>query len=297
MPDAADPTADLIEERPATPGDVLEVLRDCYRHDPLSDVDDVTPELLTEEVRLSAWQFHTGRREPWRIVAAALNGGRGVAVTEAEWRTLVEPRTERTVGEVCASLAARAVRPVVKPAEIAATACTKAGAFLTLRALLTNAGLSPGDADRIGPATELTDYGRRFPHVFLKDVLRLAPGLFPNEVEEDERDGRYSARDVVLVAAFMPVICAGPAALVAGIMTGVVPLLVAGCLLTLVQTLLFGSLGEGEAEADSLPDEVRFGGLRTFRDLAEAMTEPRPTRGVHPPGPMSAANRAPAPIT
>ena len=264
------PDADF-DRLPATPDYVLAVLRDQHRQacafDPEAD-----PDIdLTFDSAVADWRRACDLLE-WRRLAAALNEGWRLDYSRDEWRAALEPAGERTLAGVCDLIAAGAARPVVRPVNVCGTSCAKAGAFLTVRGLLTDAGLPVAEADRIAPSTPLADYTVRFGNVFFDSVARLAPGALP-AVRLD-----HPAYDAALGAIIVGAGCG-----LVGALSNLIPLmLAAACLLCggYVVTYFGSRLGPAFGLR-----AVTFGDLRTFRDLAEAIAagnrgeaprEPRP---------------------
>ena len=159
--------------------------------------------------------------------------------------------------DVCQLIAARAARPAIRPSRLLGSECAPAGAFLTIRSLLHEAGAPAGE---IAPSTPLAPYTRRFAEVFLGPVSRLAPGAPP----------RVRIRTPVYDAANW------------GILVAAVCLMVGACsgmyLLTFFGVVLFaaGYALTWYAARCLLPASVNFGELRTFRDVAIVVAEGSP---------------------
>ena len=155
-------------------------------------------------------------------------------------------------------IASRAVRPLIRPSRLSGTGCEPAGAFLTIRSLLHEAGAAAGE---IAPSTRLGPYTRRFAGVFLGPISRLAPGVLPP----------VRIRTPVYDAAILSLVVAG-VSLVIGACTGVNLLTVAGGVLIASSYAL-----TWYAARCLLPASAEFGELRTFRDLAVVVAAGRPT--------------------
>ena len=80
-----------------------------------------------------------------------------------EWHAVLEPPRFRRLAEVCQLIASRAARPVIRPSRLLGSTCGPAGAFLTIRSLLHEAG---APADEIAPSTPLAHFTRRFARCF-----------------------------------------------------------------------------------------------------------------------------------
>jgi len=231
----------------ATADDILAALRDMYRHDP-----DVDPNLLlTRDSTIAEWREACDLL-PWAEVAEAMNASWSVSIPMEEWREVLEPAKRRRLGGVCDLLARHAKTPRVRPARILGSVCATAGAFLTIRSILVEAG---ADVSDVAPSTLLHEYTRCYPVVFVERVSRLAPGALP----------RLKMRAPVQKG------------LLVGAMIGAVGLLVGRCADLPVLTLCSGLaallcyLGTWTIGQLFLPASVEFEGLRTFRDLSVAI--------------------------
>jgi len=235
-------------DEPATPEYVLAVFRDMHRqqcqYDPGADKGAV----LTFTTTVAEWRDACDLLG-WRQLGHASNQEWGIACTDAEWRAVFEPAGQKRLSDVCQLIARRAPRPVVRPSRLLGSTCAPAGAFLTIRSLLHEAGVP---AAEIAPSTPLAPFTRRFAEVFLGPVSHLAPGTLP------------------LVRIRTPVYDAA----IWGILVAVVSLLVGFCsgmhLLTVFGVVSFASCYAltWYAARCLLPASVEFGALRTFRDLA-----------------------------
>jgi hypothetical protein len=154
-------------------------------------------------------------------------------------------------------IAARVVRPGIRASRLLGSTCAPAGAFLTIRSLLHEAG---APVSEIAPSTRLAPYTRRFAEVFLGPVSRLAPGALP------------------LVRIRTPVYDAA----MWGNLVGMVCFLVGASsdlhMLTAVGAVVFASCYglTWYAARCLLPASVEFGELRTFRELAVVVAEGSP---------------------
>jgi len=161
---------------PATPEYILAVIRDMHRQqcqwDPEADRDAE----LTLETTVAEWR-DACELLGWKRLGRAYNVFWGVSITDAEWRAVLEPSPEKRLAGVCELLASHTTRPVISPARLFDCNCAPAGAFLTIRSLLYDAGEE--DAGEIAPSTPLAPYFRRHTNVFLVSVSRLAPGALP----------------------------------------------------------------------------------------------------------------------
>jgi hypothetical protein len=237
----------------ATPAYILTVIQDMHRqqcqHDP-----EANPEaVLTPETTVADWR-EACDLVGWRKLGRAYNQMWGIDVPENEWREVLEPSDQKRLSDVCQLIARYACRPGVRPAGLFGHTCTRAGAFLTIRSLLRQAGASVKD---IRPSTPLEPYVRRYTGVFLDPVSRLAPGSLPP----------VRIRNSMICNVANCGVIAGLLCWLAGVFSG-------SDLLSSVGGMLFVSSFLGRyAACYCLPTSVEFGELRTFRDLAIAISE------------------------
>jgi hypothetical protein len=240
----------------ATPEFVLAVLQDMHRqqcqHDPEAD----PVAVLSFETTVAEWRDACDLIG-WRELGRAYNHLWGIACSDDDWRAVLEPSGQRRLADVCMLIAARVVRPRIRPSQLLGRTCAPAGAFLTIRSLLHEAGAPTGE---ITPSTPLAPYTRQFAEVFLGPISRLAPGALPP----------VRIRTPVYDAA------------ISGMLAGMVCLLVGACsslhLITIAGVALFAwcyALTWYAARC-LLPASVEFGELRTFRDLAIVVAEGKP---------------------
>jgi hypothetical protein len=112
----------------------------------------------------------------WRELGRALNTEWGIDAADAEWRSVLEPARERTLGDVCQFIADRAQLPQVVPRGFFGARCAAAGVFLGVRSALAAEGI---DTRRLRPSTDLEPYLRLAPFTLLTFGVRVAPGRLP----------------------------------------------------------------------------------------------------------------------
>ncbi|RLS52879.1 MAG: hypothetical protein DWH91_15545 [Planctomycetota bacterium] len=241
-------------DQPATPYYVLAVLQDMHRqqcqHDPEADPDMV----LSLATTVADWR-NACDLVGWEELGRAHNDLWGVCITDSEWKEILEPAHNKRLEEVCELVASRITRPVIRPVRLLGGNCLPAGAFLTIRSLLCQAG--ERFASEIAPSTPLAPYARRYASVFLGPVSRLAPGSLP------------------LVRIRTPVYDTA----VWGILLAIVSLFVGACTgfhsMVVIGLILYGTCYAltWYAARCLFPASVEFGELRTFRDLAVVVAE------------------------
>ena len=161
---------------PMRPKDVLACIRDSYRFAEKLDPDSEPGIDLTFESTIDEWRSACdllGASE----LGVALNAWFGVAVDDTEWAAVLEPASQRRLRGVCELVSHHAAhRPALRPFPIAGHECLEAGAFLTLRAALIEAGLP---AAEVRPSTALTMVARHDLGSLVRVVGKLAPGILP----------------------------------------------------------------------------------------------------------------------
>ncbi len=232
---------------PATPEYVLAVLQDLIRQTEDWPDLEVTFETTVADTFPRDVDYPFENRPD---LGKILNPWLGIAIPDEDWAQVLEPPEERTVGEVCELVARHLARPRIRPARVAGVCCLPAGAFLTIRSLLHQAGAKAAD---IGPSTPLFPYTNRFLEVFVGPISRLAPGSLPQWHKEFSAATKKAWFDFGL-----GLLCLGVNRLV--------------CLPGLEVTgylFVFGSFIKMWLAAKWLgPSKIKFGELRTFRDLA-----------------------------
>lgn len=232
----------------ATPEYILAVLRDMHRQQCQFDPEADPGAVLTFDTTIGEWRSACDL-VPWRKLGRVHNQLWGISCSDSEWRAVLEPAGQKQLADVCQLIAGHVVRPVIRPARFSGCTSVSAGAFLTIRSLLREAGAS---VDEIAPSKPLAPYTRRFSEVFLGPISRLAPGALP-QVRISKPV--YNVAISILLLAVGCIVC---------FLFIKTPLLyVAGLVL-----FAFGYALTWYAAQCLLPTSVEFGELRTFRDLA-----------------------------
>jgi hypothetical protein len=245
---------------PATPGYVLDVIRDEHRQ--LSQFDtEVDPDAdLTFETTVAEWRSACDLLD-WRRLGRALDEEWRLGRPVAAWRAVLEPGRERTLRDLCEFIASGASKPTIEPLRILGSTCLPAGAFVAIRSLLREAG---ADVDSVAPSTPLHEYTRRHLGVFLGPISRLAPGSLPAVKLGTPRD------DLCITGFMVGLLAVSVGGLFSPRDPGFFFLAVTavGVLLALI------SCAGAWITARCLPlSKAEFGSLRTFRDLAYVVAE------------------------
>ena len=231
--------------------DILEIIRDRYRHAEQLDPEAERGLDLTFESTVAEWR-NSCDLLPFAELWPALNTWFGVAFRASEWLEVLEPAEQKHLCGVCTLIATQASRPTVRPFPVAGIECWSAGTFLTIRALLSRAGVP---VEKIRPSTPLAGYAREYGAVFISEIGRLAPGALP--VPKIEHTAAHKLSIAALCAGF------------------VVMLLVFKWYALFIASTVLIVIGFGGVWISSKypPKAVKFGDLVTFRDLTEIVLQ------------------------
>jgi hypothetical protein len=243
-----------IDSEPATPEYVLAVLQDQHRQACQFDPECEADIAITFETTVADWRTACDLL-PWRPLGRAENKLWRINRSDNEWQAVLEPAHERRLFEVCQLIAGHARRPRISPYTVFGRDCDAAGAFLSVRSMLREAG---ANAEDIAPSTPLANYTRRYCSLFLGPISRLAPGALP---PVRYRHLAYDAATWMMVLAVL----LWPVVFWIGI-----PLLTAATAVLFAIGYAFSWL---VAAGATLPASVEFGSLKTFRDLAVVVSD------------------------
>lgn len=96
----------------------------------------------------------------------------GSEISDEDWQGAVEPRNDRTVRDVC-EVIARSIRvPIVPTVSVFGTTCRKAGAFLLIKKLMSDAG---ADVSKLAPSTPLSKFSKRGLPAIRNEIGLLKP--------------------------------------------------------------------------------------------------------------------------
>jgi len=172
----------------------------------------------------------------------------------------------RTVRELCAFVASRITRPVIRPWKHVAGDCLPAGAFLTVRSMLAARGADPA---AITPSTPLAPFVYRYRDSLVPGLARLAPGRVPPVTERFPLAG-------FLCVMLAPV----PMLLVFLLEKWGIKAPVETLLTTVFGGFVISMTGLGLMMREQR--RPRFGELQTFRDLAHCLAGQQPRRPIQP---------------
>jgi hypothetical protein len=203
-----------------------------------------------------------------------LNRSFGILLKREEWEEVLQPAKEKRFRGVCELISRRAMRPAIGTLQLGPFSSRTAGAFIAIREFLREKG---ADADQITPSTLLAPYILAYRDELPSYLLKLAPRSLPTI------HYRCSHRDRILerisVTCFLGIF---PFAIIMACI-GLNPLirLLSFLLLCIVFCLCLN-------QRSGIPESVEYQGLKTFRDLAFALT--KESEGFHdeiPTGPRS----------
>ncbi len=241
---------------PATSEYVLRVLVDSHRQQCQWD-DAADPDAkLTFSTTVDDWRDACDLLE-WRQLGHALNEAWGLTHTDEEWRGVLEPADTRTLCDVCNFISRNATMPELRPIRILGKVCKPAATFLAIRSILQDAG---ADVSKIAPSTPIDEYARHHLLAFLGPISKLAPGALP------PMKMHKPLYDVCVIGFGIGFLTMG----VSFALCHWVPHLLAVAALGLaVGGVSYFGIG---FTARRPPRRVEFGDIRTFRDLAIAIS-------------------------
>jgi hypothetical protein len=240
----------------ATPDYVLSVIVDNHRQQCQFDPETDPTATLKFDTTVAEWRLACDLVS-WKKLGRALNQSWVIDCTDEQWRAVLHPPRQHTLREVCEIIATHATRPVIRPITMLGKPCVTAGAFLTVRHLLSQAG---ADGNNIAPSTSLSPFLREFPFVFLGPVSQLAPGVLPPvKIRKSFYNAAVAGFVISLLLVFVDAIVGRPewSALfgLSAIISYVLIWVAAYC----------------------RPESVEFGNLKTFRDLARVLAADKTT--------------------
>jgi hypothetical protein len=235
----------------ASPDDILAWIRDSHRQQCQFDSEAESDIMLTFETTIDQWRSACDLLG-WRELGCALNEEWKLGCREDAWRAVLEPSRTRTLGDLCAFIAEGARIPRIRPARLLGAPCRTAGAFLTIRSLLHDAG---AEVETLAPSTPLAEYARHHLDAFLGPISRLSPGALP---------------DVKLFTPWYDLFCFG---ILASSVTMLVGWRFSPTLFAIGLALIPFFYALVWIATTGVPSRVEFGTLRTFRDLAVVVVQ------------------------
>lgn len=186
-----------IEYRPLTVDEVLELLRQL----PDFDFDWLWFEDLHFDTSLAQWAKWC-KLPQIPLTLPFVRECMYADLSEAEWREATEPADQRTVGHVCEAIARSTRKAVVPTVRILGKECRSAGAFLLVKKLLADTGVS---VSGVAPSTHLSCYADKgFPQL-RREISFLCPDLWGRLHAIDWRP-MFAA--LVITSFFLPLVFA-----------------------------------------------------------------------------------------
>ena len=273
-----------LSTRHMTAEDVLAVFKNWYEHQ-VSCGDILEADApLSFDTSVHHWR-ETEDLFPWRKLGESLDACFGTTFTKDQWRQVLTPAKERTLRDVCELIASQARAPKIEPLTFAGRPCRPAGAFMLVRTLLSRAG---ADVAGLRPSTPLASYALDHTDTFMNEIIRAAPGrLPPVQVFDPLYTVSRTGFLVSWLIAMVTILTWGPVSCCIGPWSGSA----AGSVdVTRLGQAIFTSSVAGLigfycllwVDCRRKPRSVKFGDLRTFRDLCYALVneEQRKTRNA-----------------
>jgi hypothetical protein len=245
---------------PATPEYILEIFKD--RHRLTCDFgESFEPDMtLTMDSTINDWRNAEDLLE-WKPLGKALNNNFGIDLGDEEWKSLLEPESQKTLRGVCERIAKDTFQEQIKPTNLLGKSCIKGGIFLTIRSKLAQAG---APVDHLSPSSELAPYAKNHLGVFLEISSKLFPGKFPPvAVNRPIYDRSLSGFGIGFLIMFL--------GWIASYFTRNFGLVIV--LIGMIGVMIFGRLTSWAASKP--PKSVEVGDLKTFRDLVNYISEPK----------------------
>ncbi|MFI4847673.1 MAG: hypothetical protein ACIAZJ_01125 [Gimesia chilikensis] len=253
-------SAEPVLRQPVTAEYVLSVFQDQHRQIFLLEHDMLPREELTFETPVEEWQWQCDYLE-WRPLGRGWNDAWGIDLTDDEWRKVLTPERKKTLGGVCELIARHATVPVIREETFFGKPCRPASAFLTIRALLEEAG---ADVSEIAPSTDLSAYSYQYGRTFLYTIANLSPGTLPRPAIMNGDSYRGADLSLLWMTATLPF------ALMFSLGIGSPWFLLIPGVFFLMYLLFRWELQRLGGK------QLKFGELKTFRDLAELIAAETP---------------------
>jgi hypothetical protein len=197
----------------------------------------------------------------WNPFNQSLNELFEIQFDKGEWKTLLEPASEKTFRGICERISKEVFQELIKPVNILGKTCLKGGIFLTIRSKLAKAGAS---VEELSPSSELAPYAKNHLGVFLEISSKLFPGKFPivmihNPISDFAFGGFVVSMLLTILGGIIEhfIDPAGAFLTVFGVLGVIIS--------SLVAPFVVGSSSKS----------VEFGNLKTFRDLVNYISEPQ----------------------
>lgn len=253
----------FLSYRPATADDVLDIIRDSYRHQ-LGLGSAPEPEIaLNFDTTIDDWRLAEDL-PAHRKLGHGINQYFEIDVGDDEWRRVLHPPRARTMRGVCDTIARHARLPTIRRFGICGRRCLSAGAFLTIRSSLAKAGVP---VKGVRPSTRLDAIARDHFAEIIDVIGKIVPGILPTPKLEKAYPRLSATLAWVFLVSFLLLLLAGVVDAVFGPFEGLLRLgygTVFVCVVAFIGIII----------VERIPyKSVAFGDLRTFRDLTEMVMQ------------------------
>jgi acyl carrier protein len=246
-----------ILKTPAAPEYVLNAFKDLYRHECEVNPEFVDGFELTFESTIKEWRYaYDLDMLTVKELGLALNKVFDIEFSKKKWKSLLEPWSKRTVGQLCSEIAKYTYQEKIRPLNILGKSCQKGGIFLALKSKLAQAG---ANVNELAPFSELAGYTRRYPQVFVDFSSKLFPNTIPPAKVSISFWNRLFIGSVLVGFLFM---VAGYILHKYSITVGELFIVVGAFIFCVFYILQLCTL-------KIPPSSVKFGELKTFRDLVD----------------------------
>jgi hypothetical protein len=240
--------------RAMTKEDVLNTIRDSYRFAQKLDPEAEPGYDLTFDTTIEDWRTACDLL-PAKELGHALNVWFGVYFSDIDWMATLEPAKTATLGGVCELVASNAKMPDIKEFPVFGTECLSAGVFLTIRTALAKEGVP---VEGICPSTALEPIARKHLGPLIQTVGSIAPDVLP--VPEMPYRRSYKVCWLMFLVGVLMMFLSGvfstkPVWMGIGFAVAVTGFAAA---------VVFGLFHQSF-------ERVSFPGMKTFRDLTEAI--------------------------
>jgi len=203
----------------------------------------------------------------WRKLATALGKEFDVTLSPDEWRHLLKPAKKKTLRDLCNALAAHVSCERIQPIKVLGTTCMSASVFLKIRERLAQAG---ADVSALRPDTPLEGYLLAFPTLFT-ELRKQFPGRFDGVYVTYAAEAKWIPFFVFLVVVPFSL---GSAFLIPqdswwDFVGHIVGSVLVAWLANVAWMYILNMFGYHPK-----PTSARINGMKTFRDLINALVEP-----------------------
>lgn len=144
----------MMDNNRYTPDEIFEIFKEQHRICCPLDIFADETFVLQRETEIWEWRDAQDLVE-WEPLSKFLNKEFRIQGTIREWYFVLNPDNQRTIGDVCDFIAARAKKDVYRPTKLFGRECLKAAVFITLKRNLKNKG---ADVSNLRPSTSIEEF-------------------------------------------------------------------------------------------------------------------------------------------